>query len=74
MPYTPGMCLTIGSDADYEKVLVLTEGKVMYKELGYGKPHREIMSLADWLLIAADARLLVHVEPARPAISASGCR
>ena len=62
------MYLTIGSDADYEKVLVLTEGKVMYKELGYGKPHREIMSMADWLLIAADARLLVHIEPARPAI------
>lgn len=60
MSYAPGTYLTIGSDADYEKVVVLSGGKVMYRELGYGKPHREIMSLEDWLILAADARLTVH--------------
>jgi len=34
-----------------EKVIVLTDNKVMYTMLG-GEPHREIMALADWLIQA----------------------
>jgi len=57
MSYTPGQVI----QTDTEQALVLTEGKILLR-LVDGKPHREIMQLADWLLIASSWGKVVQVQ------------
>lgn len=59
MSYAPSTRLSIGSGDSLEQVLVLTGGRVVLEVLG-GKPHREFMTLDDWLIMAGDNPICVN--------------
>jgi len=59
MSYAPSTRLSIGSGDSLEQILVLTGGRVVLEVLG-GKPHREFMTLDDWLIMAGDNPICVN--------------
>ena len=67
MSYTPGTILSFGSGAALEEVVVLTEGKIATKTFA-GKPveRREIMSFADWKILAGREEIRTSSEESYP--------
>jgi hypothetical protein len=62
--YSPGTILSVGFGSTLEQVIVITENKVATKTFG-GKPveRRDIMSMADWLLVIGDQRIQLDYLP-----------
>jgi len=59
MSYAPTTRLSIGSGDSLEQVLVLTGGRVVLVFFGC-EPHREFMTLDDWLIMAGDTPICVN--------------
>jgi hypothetical protein len=64
MSYTPGTILSIGFSNHLEEVVVLSDNRVATKTFA-GKPveRRDIMTLADWQILAVNKRIDVSFVP-----------